>query len=234
MRFRPRLADLPETLPLFPLGGALLLPRAELPLHIFEPRYLLLVEEALGTPQRLMGMICPAGAIGGARGGPVEREDADDEDGAPEALCAIGCAGRITRFAEVEDGRLMITLGGVARFRLDEEVGAAAPYRRARVRWSEFAHDLDAPATEPEIDRAGLMALAQRFLVQSDLALDIGALSRAGVEDMVNVLAILCPFEPADKQALLEAPDLAARCRALMALFRFALLGGEANREVAH
>lgn len=209
--FRPGPADLPGTIPVFPLPGALLLPRARLPLFIFEPRYLAMVEDCLKTPHRLIGMIS-------TREGPGEQPD-------PPRLAAIGCAGRLTEFAEAEDGRLMIALSGISRFRLRDEVAGFAPYRRAVVDWRSFAADLSAPAEDAGLNRPALMALMQRFLDLRGVSAPLSDLREVPAARLVDTLAMLAPLSPGDKQALLEAPDAATRREALVTLLEFALRG---------
>lgn len=203
-------SDLPEVIPVFPLPGALLLPRARLPLHIFEPRYLAMLEDALKTPQRLIGMIQPRDVPGG---------------GEPR-LQAIGCAGRITLYSEAEDGRCMITLTGVSRYRIRDEVQGFTPYRRARVDWSGFERDLGGTEADAGFDREGFMAVLGRYFHAAKLSTDWEGLKGAETELLVNSLSMLCPFSPGDKQALLEAPSLTTRRETLVMLMEFALTGG--------
>ncbi len=202
-------ADLPDTLAVFPLPGALLLPRARLPLHIFEPRYLQMFEDALKTRERLIGMIQPCPGKEGA-----------------DALHRIGCAGRITQFSETEDGRYMITLSGVSRFRMDCEVSGFTPYRRCNVLWSGFDRDLGRTEDDARFDRAAFMDLLERFLDARSLSADWDALKEADEELLINSLSMMLDFEPEDKQALLEAPCLATRRETLTTLIEFALRGG--------
>lgn len=197
-------SDLPEVLPLFPLPGALLLPRSRLPLHIFEPRYLAMTEDALRTRERLIGMIQP------------------QDDG----LFAIGCAGRISSFSETEDGRYLITLTGVARFRLLEDVSGFAPYLRGRVDWTLYPRDIGRAEHDPALEREEFIALLSRFMEVHELSTDWGSLREAEDEMLVNALAQLLPFEVEDRQALLEAPTLPERREILVALLEFGLHGG--------
>ncbi len=206
------LADLPETIPIFPLPGALLLPRARLPLNIFEPRYLAMLEDTLKTPHRLIGMIQPLVM-------PEDRTEASAE----ARLHHIGCAGRVTAFQETEDGRYLITLSGTSRFRLGEMQDGFAPYLRARVDWTSFERDLGRSEKDPEFDRPGFLSVLARFFDTAQLSSDWDSLKDAEVELLVNSLSILCPFDPEEKQALLEAPTLANRRETLVTLMEFAL-----------
>ena len=206
-----RAADLPSTIPVFPLPGALLLPRARLPLHIFEPRYLAMMDDTLKTSHRLIGMIQP-------------RETPKSEE---TRLHSIGCAGRVTAFSETEDGRYMITLAGISRFRVTSEVQGFSPYRRCDVDWNGFDRDLGATETDPGFDREPFMALLERYFESQDLSTDWDSLRDAEEELLLNSLSMLCPFAPHEKQALLEAPSLATRRETLVTLIEFALRGGE-------
>lgn len=205
-----RAIDLPDTIPIFPLPGALMLPRARLPLHIFEPRYLAMIEDCMKSKSRLIGMVQP-------------RETPSGE----KRLHSIGCAGRLTGFSETEDGRYMITLTGLSRFRIREEVQGFTPYRRCLVDWSDFPRDLT-PEEErdPSFDRDGFLTLLGRYLAAQNLSTDWGNLREAETELLINSLSMLCPFSPEDKQALLEAPSLATRRETLVTLIEFALRGG--------
>ncbi|WP_316013570.1 LON peptidase substrate-binding domain-containing protein [Roseobacter sp. HKCCA0434] len=205
-------ADLPGTLPIFPLGGALLLPRARLPLNLFEPRYLAMFDDALKTPERMIAMIQP---VEGPQG--------------TSRLHTIGCAGRITQFSETDDGRYIISLTGVSRFRLVEEVEGFTPYRRARLDWSSFARDLGAEEKDPGFDRPAFLDLLSRFFDSAQLSSDWDSLKEADEELLINSLSMLCPFEAEEKQALLEAPSLATRRETLVMLMEFALRAGGAN-----
>ena len=210
--------DLPETLPLFPLPGALLLPRARLPLHIFEPRYLAMLEDCLKLPHRLIGMIQP-------RPPPLNPVAGATSGGEPP-LSAIGCAGRLTGFSETEDGRYMITLTGISRFKLRAEQPGFTPYRRAEVDWAPFARDLGASEADPGFDRPRFFALLARYFQSRQLGTDWSGLRDADTELLINAISMLCPFGPEDKQALLEAPSLVTRRETLVTLIEFALHGG--------
>jgi Lon protease-like protein len=205
------LADLPETIPVFPLPGALLLPRARLPLNIFEPRYLAMLDDTLKTPHRLIGMIQPIVM-------PEGRSTA--------RLHRIGCAGRVTAFQETEDGRYLITLSGISRFRMVEPQDGFTPYLRTRADWTSFGRDLGRCEEDPDFDRARFIKVLARFFETAQLSSDWDSLKEADVELLVNSLSILCPFDPEEKQALLEAPTLANRRETLVTLMEFALRGG--------
>lgn len=207
------ISDLPDTIPIFPLPGALLLPRARLPLHIFEPRYLQMLEDCMKTPARLIGMI-------------QTREVPANVGGGEPKLHSIGCAGRLTGFSETEDGRYMVTLSGVSRFRLREEVKGFSPYRRAKVDWHGFERDQGGVEDDASFDRGAFMDLLHRFFESMELSTDWESLGEADEELLINSLSMLCPFTPEDKQALLEAPTLVTRRETMVTLIEFALRGG--------
>jgi len=209
-------ADLPDTIPVFPLPGALLLPRARLPLHIFEPRYLAMLDDALKTSHRLIGMIQPREVPGQGR----------------PRLHAIGCAGRVTAFSETEDGRYMVTLAGASRFRVTREISGFTPYLKADVSWSGFDRDLGTAETDARFDRSSFLRLLDRFFTARGLSTDWDSLKEADEELLINSLSMLCPFEPEDKQALLEAPSLATRRETLVTLIEFGLRGGGEGEEI--
>lgn len=200
------LADLPEKVPLFVLSGALLLPRARLPLHVFEPRYLAMFDDALKTEARLIGMVQP---------------------GRDDTLEAVGCAGRITAFSETPDRRYMITLTGVARFRLGAVQEGFSPYLRAEADWREFADDLGKPARDPGLDRARFFDLVASYFARTGLDADWQSLREAEDELLIDALSMTLPFEPEEKQALLEAPDLTARRKVLEALMEISRHGSD-------
>ena len=202
--------DLPDTIPVFPLPGALLLPRARLPLHIFEPRYLQMLDDTMKTEHRLIGMIQPRDVPGSTE----------------KRLHSIGCAGRLTAFSETEDGRYMITLAGMSRFRVVEEVDGFTPYRRCRVDWSGFSRDLGPVERDEGFDRHPFLDMLKRFFEDRNLSTDWDSLKEAEEELLINSLSMLCPFPPEDKQALLEAPSLSTRRETLVTLIEFALRGG--------
>ena len=199
-------ADVPKHAAVFPLAGALLLPGARLPLNVFEPRYLQMIDEAIaGT--RLIGMIQPA--LGGAT----------RPDGEPE-LCAVGCLGRIASFAETGDGRYLISLQGVCRFRVLDEMSVRTPFRQCRI--APFLADLPEQAGS-EIDRPALLRTFRAYLKANQLEADWESVSRADDTTLVNALSMMAPYGPAEKQALLEAADLKARAETLIAITEMAL-----------
>lgn len=203
--------DLPDTIAIFPLPGALLLPRSRLPLHIFEPRYLQMIEDTLKTPGRLIGM-CQPNQVPGREG---------------HGLHTIGCAGRLTQFSETEDGRYMITLSGVSRFRVISEVEGFSPYRKCEVNWDGFARDLGKDEADHGFDRAHFMSLLGRYFEARGLSADWETLKEAEDELLINSLSMMLDFDPEDKQALLEAPSLQTRRETLITLIEYTLRGGQ-------
>lgn len=195
-------SDLPQLIPVFPLDGALLLPGGELPLQIFEPRYLNMVDDAMAG-DRVIGMIQTRG---GSRARPT--------------LAEVGCVGRITSYAETSDGRYLITLTGVCRFDAGEELDLRLPYRQLRARYDRFGEDLsdDEGARATDTARARFATALKRYLNQRELDIDWETASEAPLEALVNSLCMGLPFEPAEKQAFLEAPDLAGRFEVLTTL----------------
>ena len=206
---------LPDTTPVVPRPGALLLPRARLPLHIFEPRYLTMLEDCLKTPSRIIGMVQPNPRGIGDLG-----------------LHKIGCAGRVTQFSETEDGRYLITLSGISRFRVVTEVAGDAPYRRAEVQWAGFEKDLGAEEQDRGFDRPAFLDLLERYFVVRGLNSDWDSLNEADDELLINSLSMMLDLEPEDKQALLEAPCLQTRRETLVTLMEFALRSGDAEERM--
>jgi uncharacterized protein len=196
--------DLPEVIPVFPLAGALLLPRGQLPLNIFEPRYLAMIDDALRSGLRLIGMIQPDPAHPGT----------EDKPG----LYKIGCVGRLTQIAESGDGRYLIQLTGIARFRIEQELGVVTPYRQCRVDFTPFKNDFTARQGESEVERDSLLKALKAFLEANNLKADWQGIENAPNEALVNALAMMSPYGAAEKQALLEAPDLKTRAALLVAV----------------
>jgi len=204
------LSDLPETVAIFPLSGALLLPAGNMPLNVFEPRYLAMIDEAVRT-HRMIGMIQPRFDI-----------DPPSDENEDPPLCDVGCLGRITAYQETGDGRLMINLAGVSRFRLMEELSMKDGYRMAKV--AGFVDDLaDSQEAARAVDRDGLLETFKAFLEANDMQADWEGVSEASNETLVNTLSMLSPYGPAEKQALLEAPDLKTRAETLVAMTEITL-----------
>lgn len=201
--FQRRLEELPGEFPVFPLAGALLLPYGKLPLNVFEPRYLALVEDALGAG-RMFAMIQPDPQKMAGPTGP--------------GLYRIGCLGRLSSFSESEDGRYLITLSGVARFAVSVELEMCRGYRRVRGDFSVFATDLAAPAEMAEFDREGLLAALRSYFQHRGFDANWDAIAKMPDDTLVVTLSMVCPFEPAEKQALLEAPTQSDRALALRTL----------------
>lgn len=200
-------SDLPSTLPMFPLRGAILLPRASLTLNVFEPRYLALVDYALAN-ERLIGVVQPAGNSGSA----------ESPQGKNFAIRSVGCLGRITSFNESEDGPTVISLTGIARFRVGDEVASEAPFRLFGADVNTYADDFICDLGEEDVDRVRLLATLRRYLEANGLNADWERINEAANEQLVNTLSILSPYGPEEKQALLEARSLKDRADALVAL----------------
>ena len=209
--------DLPEVIPVFPLPGALLLPRGQMPLNIFEPRYLAMIDDALRSAHRLIGMIQPDDAHPGPENKPN--------------LYKVGCVGRMTQIAETGDGRYLIQLIGVARFRVEEELNVATAYRQCRVSYAPFLDDFVARKGEEAVDRKALLAALQAFLKANQLQADWKGIENAPNEALVNALAMMSAYGPAEKQAMLEAPDLKTRAEILVAVTEIELAKGGTEDE---
>jgi Lon protease-like protein len=211
------LAALPEELPVFPLSGAVLLPQARLPLNIFEMRYRAMVEDALGKG-RLIGMIQPS----------VE------EEGENPPLYSVGCAGRITSFNEVDDGRLLIVLTGVCRFRVLSELPLTRAYRIVKPEWTPYLADLG-EGDPDQIDRERLIELMRIYFKKNAISVDWSVVKNAPNDVLLPTIIMICPLAPAEKQALLEAESVALRAQMLMALLEMAALPQPENEvEVRH
>ncbi|MEY9180716.1 Lon protease-like protein [Bradyrhizobium sp. USDA 326] len=198
-------ADLPEIIPVFPLPGALLLPRGQMPLNIFEPRYLAMVDDSFRDGHRLIGMIQPDVAH-------------SPKNSDKPALFRVGCVGRITQLAESGDGRYILELTGVARFKVVEELEVLTAYRQCKVDFFAFVDDFTARMGEEEVDREALLAVLADFLKANNLKVDWEGVESAPNEALVNALAMMSPYGPAEKQAMLEAPDLKTRAEILIAV----------------
>ena len=205
--------NLPTQIPIFPLPNALLLPGGQLPLNIFEPRYLAMVDDALGHPDRLIGMVQP-----------MEEQN---------SLFGIGCAGRIGYFQETDDGRYMIALNGVCRFRLGGHEQTEPGYRLADVSWHEFAADLQDPL-EGIADRDRMFTIMRRYFAARGFDADWDQIERSEDEQILNTLAMVCPFEVAEKQALLEADGMARRADLLIAMMEMALHEDDGGNDARH
>ncbi len=210
--------DLPETLAVFPLRGAILLPRASLTLNVFEPRYLALVDHALAG-DRLIGVIQPASETG----------PSESPEGKTFPLRSVGCAGRITAFNETDDGHLMISLSGIARFALRDELASEEPFRVCTADYGPYADDFFSGHGEQTVDRSSLLETLKRYLEANELNADWDRINAATSERLVNTLAILSPYGPEEKQALLEAKDLKERAEALVALAEMELASRDDN-----
>jgi len=206
----PTIDDLPARLPIFPLTGVLLLPRARLPLHVFEPRYLRMVSDALGNG-RMIGIIQP-----------VET----DERAPAQTVYDTGCAGRVVEFRETDDGRYLITLSGICRFHVARETTDDTPYRVVEPDWSEFTGDL-ACLSDVDFDRARLIRGLRRYFKLTGISVDWGDIEASPCERLINALAMICPLGPSEKQALLEAPDLSHRAGLLIAMIEMIIVDTE-------
>jgi len=200
-------SDLPAHLPVFPLAAALLLPGGRMPLNIFEPRYLEMIDTAIAG-LRVIGMVQPS------------LDGALRHDGEPE-LCQVGCAGRIVSFAETGDGRYLISLQGICRFRIQSELHVKTPFRQCRI--MGFVGDLDEERQGGEVNRPALLRVFRAYLEANGLDADWDSISRAENATLVNALSMMAPYGAAEKQALLEAPDLKTRAETLIAITEMAL-----------
>lgn len=206
-----KLSDLPETMPVFPLAGVLLFPRWSLPLNIFEPRYLNMVDDAMAG-HRIIGMI-----------------QSNGDDRIHPSLAATGCAGRITSYSETDDGRYLISLTGICRFNIAEELDVPTPYRQVRPDWTAFAHDLIAAPESSLPDRLDLTNSLKRYTRINAMEVDWEAIENAPMETLINALCAGCPFSTVEKQALLEAPSVADRGHTLIALLDMDMPGDDTS-----
>lgn len=205
-RYR-RPADLPPRIPVFPLRGAILLPRATLPLNIFEPRYLEMIDDVM-SGGRIIGILQPI-VSGDDEESPIEKT---------AGLRSVGCAGRVTSYQELDDGRLIITLTGITRFQCIGEAETEMAYRIMSVSYDRFASDLTEGLGEELVDRRNLLRVLKTYLEANRLKTDWATIQRASNEFLINALSVMCPYGPEEKQALLEAKDLRSRAEVLVAL----------------
>lgn len=205
-------SDLPSSIPVFPLTGAILLPRATMPLNIFEPRYLAMTDNAIAG-SRIIGIMQPLK--------PDPDEESPQEPAVP--LKNVGCAGRITAFQELDDGRILISLTGIARFKVVDEAETNEPYRICHIDHSAYENDLIIGYGEEDVDRAALLDGLRSYMAINNLDADWDAIAKAPTELLVNSLSVISPFGPEEKQALLEAPDLKARAETLATLAKMEL-----------
>jgi hypothetical protein len=212
--FHPRAEDLPSEFPVFPLAGALLLPRGKLPLNIFEPRYKALTEDALGAG-RMFGMIQPDPTKPEGPGGP--------------SLFRVGCLGRLSAFSETDDGRYQVTLTGLLRFVVAAELVGRRGYRRVRGDMAPFVADLDLSPKPIEVARDTMMTALRGYFTHRGVEANWDAIKRLTDDNLVITLAMVCPFEPAEKQALLEAGTVADQAEMLLTLLRMGAVGPDAS-----
>ncbi|WP_270935896.1 LON peptidase substrate-binding domain-containing protein [Falsiroseomonas oryzae] len=203
--FHPAFEDLPAEIPIFPLSGALLLPEGRLPLNIFEPRYLAMVEDSLGSG-RMFGM--------------VQGDPALPKTAAGSQVYRVGCLGRVSSFAETDDGRLLITLTGVIRFRIAEEIAGRRGYRRVRADYAGYAADLGVEGPKPQLDREALLGALRPYFRARGIEANWEAVENTPDAMLVTTLCMVCPFEVVEKQALLEAAGAEERARMLIALMQ--------------
>lgn len=208
--FDPAFEDLPRVIPIFPLAGALLLPHGRLPLNIFEPRYLNMTLAALSAEDRMIGMIQP------------------ESDGEPPAVYRTGCAGRLISFSETEDRRFLITLAGTCRFDVVDELPLKDGYRRVVADYHRYRDDLTTERA-PEIDRERLLSALRGYLEMQGVEANWQAVEQSDGASLVTSLAMTCPFQASEKQALLEAADVAQRAEIMVALLEMAVLAGDSE-----
>ena len=196
--------ELPSRLAIFPLTGAVLFPQTQLPLNIFEPRYIQMIDEVLSTPDRIMGMIQPN----------LSKTDLKSNE-----LKKVGCAGRISSFSETGDGRYLVTLTGLIRFEIAQELDTTTPYRQIMTNYENYQEDLK-PSNTENIDRKNLLFLIKKYLEQKNLLIDWEIIEQSPTEQLINYSGVLVPFEAEEKQLLLETKTLFDRCKALESLFQ--------------
>lgn len=206
--------ELPETLNMFPLRGVIMLPRTSLPLSVFEPRYLTLVNDVLAG-DRLIGFVQPV----------MQEGEAESPEGKAAVLRRTGGAGRLTAFQETDDGRYLVTMTGVARFNITSEQDSSAPYRICNIDWLPYAKDLEQGYGEDEVNRERLLKVLKEYLSVNDLSADWDGINNSSNELLVNTLSMISPYGPEEKQALLEAGDLKTRAEVLVALAEMEIAG---------
>lgn len=204
MKIYNSITELPNKLAVFPLTGAVLFPQTQLPLNIFEPRYLHMIDEVLSSPDRIMGMIQPS----------ISKNDPNSKN-----LKRVGCAGRISSFSETGDGRYLVTLTGLIRFEVNNELDTTTQYRQVITNYDNYKEDL-LPANVENIDRKSLLILIKKYLEQRNLLIDWEIIEQSPTEQLINYSGVLVPFEPEEKQLLLETKSLFDRCKTLESLFQ--------------
>ena len=204
MKIYNSITELPNKLAVFPLTGAVLFPQTQLPLNIFEPRYLQMIDEVLSSPDRIMGMIQP---------------NISKNDPISKNLKKVGCAGRISSFSETGDGRYLVTLTGLIRFEINNELDTTTQYRQVVTNYDNYKEDL-LPANLENIDRKSLLILIKKYLEKRNLLIDWEIIEQSPTEQLINYSGVLVPFEPEEKQLLLETKSLFDRCKILETLFQ--------------
>ena len=204
MKIYNSITELPNKLAIFPLTGAVLFPQTQLPLNIFEPKYLQMIDEVLSSPDRIMGMIQPN----------ISKNDPNSKN-----LKRVGCAGRISSFSETGDGRYLVTLTGLIRFEVNNELDTTTQYRQVITNYDNYKEDL-LPANVENIDRKSLLILIKKYLEQRNLLIDWEIIEQSPTEQLINYSGVLVPFEPEEKQLLLETKSLFDRCKTLESLFQ--------------
>ena len=204
MKIYNSITELPNKLAIFPLTGAVLFPQTQLPLNIFEPRYLNMIDEVLSSPDRIMGMIQPN----------ISKNDPNSKN-----LKRVGCAGRISSFSETGDGRYLVTLTGLIRFEVNNELDTTTQYRQVIADYNNYTEDLQ-PANVENVDRKSLLVLIKKYLEQRNLLIDWEIIEQSPTEQLINYSGVLVPFEPEEKQLLLETRSLFDRCKTLESLFQ--------------
>lgn len=202
--------DLPSAIPIFPLSGALLLPQGQMPLNIFEPRYLSMIDTAL-TGDRIIGMVQPSFS------------DAQEEEENDNGLCRVGCAGRIVSYSETGDGRYLISLIGISRFTVQQELEVTTPFRQIIANWVPYQNDLQADKSSEMVDREGLLKTFKSYLDVNNLEADWDGIEETKTDILINALSMMSPYGAAEKQALLEADDLKIRADTLIAITEMSL-----------